>query len=122
MTNEELYQLELKAKKINQSNEIMKKWSDDKIAIRLMELDQICIKDKFWNNSDYQKQDTKLRAEQKRREKEKPLTNDLFGTELITCPNCNGNGHLEDTAPKNATYELYEDCDICENAGEINNN
>ena len=31
--------------------------------------------------------------------KEKSLTNDLFGTELITCPNCNGEGHLEDTAP-----------------------
>jgi len=51
--------------------------------------------------------------------KEKSLTNDLFGTELITCPNCNGNGYLEDTAPKNANYELYEDCDICKNTGEI---
>ena len=53
---------------------------------------------------------------------EKSLTNDLFGIELITCPNCNGKGHLEDTAPENATYELYEDCDICENTGEIKNN
>ena len=51
--------------------------------------------------------------------KEKSLTNDLFGIELITCPNCNGKGHLEDTAPENATYELYEDCDICKNVGEI---
>ena len=51
--------------------------------------------------------------------KEKSLTNDLFGIELITCPNCNGQGHLEDTAPENATYELYEDCDICKNVGEI---
>ena len=51
--------------------------------------------------------------------KEKSLTNDLFSIELITCPNCNGQGHLEDTAPENATYELYEDCDICKNVGEI---
>ena len=51
--------------------------------------------------------------------KEKSLTNDLFGTELITCPNCNGKGYLEDTAPENSTYELYEDCDICKNVGEI---
>ena len=53
-------------------------------------------------------------------QKEKSLTNDLFGVELITCPNCNGKGHLEDTAPQNATYELYEDCDICKGTGEIN--
>jgi len=51
--------------------------------------------------------------------KEKSLTNDLFGMELITCPNCMGEGEIDET-PKNATYELYDDCDICKGTGEIN--
>ena len=51
--------------------------------------------------------------------KQKSLTNDLFGIELITCPNCMGEGEIDET-PKNATYELYEDCDICKGTGEIN--
>ena len=51
--------------------------------------------------------------------KEKSLTNDLFGTELICCPNCMGEGEINET-PENATYELYEDCDICKGTGEIN--
>ena len=51
--------------------------------------------------------------------KEKSLTNDLFGVELITCPNCMGEGEIDET-PKNATYELYDDCDICKGTGEIN--
>ena len=42
----------------------------------------------------------KLTKKKETMKKEKSLTNDLFGTELITCPNCNGQGHLEDTAPK----------------------
>ena len=50
--------------------------------------------------------------------KEKSLTNDLFGVELITCPNCMGEGEIDET-PKNATYELYDDCDICKGTGEI---
>ena len=51
--------------------------------------------------------------------KEKSLTNDLFGTELICCTNCMGEGEINET-PENATYELYEDCDICKGTGEIN--
>jgi len=51
--------------------------------------------------------------------KEKSLTNDLFGVELITCPNCMGEGEIDET-PKNATYELYDNCDICKGTGEIN--
>ena len=51
--------------------------------------------------------------------KEKSLTNDLFGMQLITCPNCMGEGEIDET-PENASYELYEDCDICKGTGEIN--
>ena len=51
--------------------------------------------------------------------KEKSLINDLFGMQLITCPNCMGEGEIDET-PKNASYELYEDCDICKGTGEIN--
>ena len=43
------------------------KWSDDKIAIRLMELDQICIEYKFWDNSEYQTEFHRLKDEQQKR-------------------------------------------------------
>ena len=48
----------------------MVKWSDDKIASRLSELDEICIKDKFWNNSDNHKQFMRLKKEQEIRKEE----------------------------------------------------
>ena len=32
--------------------------------------------------------------------KEKSLTNDLFGIELITCPNCMGEGEIDETIKK----------------------
>jgi hypothetical protein len=50
--------------------------------------------------------------------KEKSLTNNLFGTELICCTNCMGEGEINETT-ENATSELYEDCDICKGTGEI---
>ena len=44
-------------------------WTDEKIATRLFELNEICIKDKFWNGSDNHKQYMKLKKEQDRRER-----------------------------------------------------
>jgi DnaJ-class molecular chaperone len=44
----------------------------------------------------------------------KPITSDLF--QVDTCFNCEGEGQVDKT-PKNATYELYEDCDICKGTG-----
>ena len=43
--------------------------TDEKIATRLSELNEICIKDKFWNGSDNHKQYMKLKNEQDRRER-----------------------------------------------------
>ena len=43
------------------------KWSDDKIAIRLMELEKIIVEDKFWDGSDNQKQFHRLKNEQQKR-------------------------------------------------------
>ena len=44
-------------------------WTDEKIATRLSELNEICIKDKFWNGSDNHKQFMRLKNEQDRRER-----------------------------------------------------
>tara|TARA_R100001143_G_scaffold62664_1_gene66584 strand:+ start:1603 stop:1764 length:162 start_codon:yes stop_codon:yes gene_type:complete len=45
-------------------------WSDEKIASRISELHEICIKDKFWNNSDNHKQLVRLTKEQEKRKKQ----------------------------------------------------
>ena len=48
-------------------------------------------------------------------------TGDLFGIELIKCPNCDGVGEIDET-PKGAKgYEIFEECDICGGTGEVNN-
>jgi len=48
--------------------------TDDEISKRIMELDQICIEYKFWDNSEYQAEFHKLREEQKKRHREKILS------------------------------------------------
>ena len=46
-------------------------------------------------------------------------TGDLFGIDFTTCPNCKGDGEIDET-PKNAKgYEIYEECDICKGLGQI---
>ena len=52
--------------------------------------------------------------------KEKSLTNDLFDMQLIRCPNCNGEGQIDETPEDAKGYEEYDDCDICKCTGEIN--
>jgi len=47
--------------------------TDYEISKRLLELDQICIEYKFWDNSEYQAEFHKLKEEQ---EKRKRLAND----------------------------------------------
>jgi len=51
------------------------KWSDDKIAIRLMELEKIIVEDKFWDGSDNQKQFHRLKDEQQKRHHHLMATN-----------------------------------------------
>ena len=52
--------------------------------------------------------------------KQKPITHDLFGIQLITCFNCDGEGEIDET-PKGAVgYSIYEECDICKGTGETN--
>ena len=48
--------------------------TDDEISKRLLELDQICIEYKFWDNSEYQAEFHKLKEEQEKRKKEKILS------------------------------------------------
>ena len=43
--------------------------TDDEISKRLLELDQICIEYKFWDNSEYQTEFHRLKKEQEKRKK-----------------------------------------------------
>ena len=47
----------------------------------------------------------------------KTITSDLFG--VTDCEDCKGTGQSVYTAPKGATYELYEDCETCNGTGAI---
>ena len=59
--------------------------TDDEIAKRIMELDQICIDYKFWDNSEYQAEFHKLREEQKKRHREKTKLNELQVKQPVRC-------------------------------------
>ena len=59
--------------------------TDDEIAKRIMELDQICIEYKFWDNSEYQAEFHKLREEQKKRHREKTKLNELQVKQPVRC-------------------------------------
>ena len=50
----------------------------------------------------------------------KPATFDLFGTQMQTCPNCDGEGEIDETPKGVSHYEVHEECDICKGVGEIN--
>ena len=46
-------------------------------------------------------------------------TVDLFGIKLTKCPNCSGEGEIDETPEGVSSYEIFEDCDICNGTGEI---
>ena len=46
-------------------------------------------------------------------------TSDLFGIKLTKCPNCSGEGEIDETPEGVSSYEIFEDCDICNGTGEI---
>ena len=62
----------------------MKK-TDYEISKRLLELDQICIEYKFWDNSEYQAEFHKLKEEQKKRHREKTKLNELQVKQPVRC-------------------------------------
>ena len=49
--------------------------------------------------------------------KKRAITSDLF--DYTPCEDCKGSGQSVDVAPKDSTYELYEDCDSCNGTGAI---